>query len=290
VSGTSTFVTVVREIQVPLLATLLLAGCAAKARRSVTARSAGAGTGPTAIFPLRLRRPAAIALSASELTLGVGLLLTAGRAGAGTPALVVRTGTVLLFCTAVGALHELRTRRPEAGCGCFGELSRTPVTWRVIIRAALLSVAALSLIGAPPLRMPGSAAQAWLFLAVAAAEVAVLALLSPEVGQAMIRLGHSDPCELRDVPVARTLSALRASAPWRRYQRFIVAPAPADVWREGCWRFVVFPAVLASRPVDVVFAIHLAGRHGPVRVGMLDSITDLAVPVRQAPLQPSNGV
>jgi hypothetical protein len=284
------FVTVVREIQVPLLATLLLAGCAAKARRSITARSVGAGTGPTAIFPLRLRRPAAIALSASELTLGVGLLLTAGRAGAGTPALVVRTGTVLLFCTAVGALHELRTRRPEAGCGCFGELSRTPVTWRVITRAALLSVAALSLIGAPPLRMPGSAAQAWLTLAMAAAEVAVLALLSPEVGQAMIRLGHSDPCELRDVPVARTLSALRASAPWRRYQRFIVAPTPADVWREGCWRFVVFPAVLASRPVDVVFAIHLAGRHGPVRVGMLDSITDLGVPVRQAPLQPSNGV
>ena len=283
-------VAVLREVQVPLLAALLLAGCAAKARRSITARSVGAGTGPTALFPLRLRRPAAIALCASELTLGAGLLLTAGRAGAGAPALVVRTGTLLLFCTAVGALHELRARRPEAGCGCFGELSRTPVTWRVITRAALLSVAALSLIGAPPLRMPGSAAQAWLTLAVAAAEVALLAVLSPEVGQAMIRLGHSDPCELRDVPAARTLSALRASAPWRRYQRFIVAPAPVDVWREGCWRFVVFPAVLAGRPVDVVFAIHLAGRHAPVRVGMLDSTTNLAVPVRHAPLQPSNGI
>jgi hypothetical protein len=290
VSGTNTLVAVVREVQVPLLAALLLAGCAAKARRFITARSVGAGTGPTAIFPLPLRRPAAIALCATELTLGVGLLLTAGRAGAGTPALVVRTGTVLLFCTAVGALHELRTRRPEAGCGCFGELSRTPVTWRVITRAALLSAAALSLVGAPPLRMPGSAAQAWLTLAVAAAEVTVLAVLSPEVGQAMIRLGHSDPCELRDVPLAQTKSALRASASWRRYQRFLVAAAPVDVWREGCWRFLVFPAVLADQPVDVVFAVHLDGRHAPVRVGMLDSRTDLAVPVPPGPLQSSNDV
>jgi hypothetical protein len=283
-------VAVVREVQVPVLAVLLLSGSAAKARRSITARSVGAATGPTAIFPLRLRRPAAIALAASELALGVGLLLTAGRAGAGAPALMIRTGTLLLFCTAVGALHELRIRRPEAGCGCFGELSRTPVTWRVITRAALLSAAALSLIGAPPLRMPGSAAQAWLMLAVVAAEVALLAVLSPEVGQAMIRLGHSEPCELRDVPVTRTLSALRTSAAWRRYQRFIVAAGPADVWREGCWRFAVFPAVMSSRPVDVVFAIHLAGRPAPVRVGLLDSITDPAPPARSAPLQSSNDV
>ena len=74
------------------------------------------------MFPLRLRRPAAIALCATEFALGVGLLLTAGRAGAGTPALAVRAATALLFCTAVGALHELRARRPDAGCGCFGEL------------------------------------------------------------------------------------------------------------------------------------------------------------------------
>jgi hypothetical protein len=283
-------VALVREVQVPLLAVLLLAGCAAKARRSVTARSVGAGTGPTAIFPHRLRRPAAIALSGSELALGVGLLLTAGRAGAGAPALVVRAGTLLFFCTAVGVLHELRIRRPEAGFGCFGELSRTPVTWRAITRAVLLSAAALSLIGAPPLRMPGSAAQAWLTLAAAAAEVALLAGLSPEVGQAMIRLGHSDPCELRDVPVTRTLSALRASAAWRRYQQFIVAGGPTDVWREGCWRFAVFPAVLSGRPVDVVFAIPLAGRHAPVRAGVLDSDPDLVLPAKAAPLQPSNGL
>jgi hypothetical protein len=275
---------VAREVQIPLLAVLLIGGCAAKARRAVMTRSIAAGTGPTAMFPLRLRRPAAIAMCAGELALGLGLLLTAGRTGAGTPALALRGATALLFCTAAGALHELRARRPAAGCGCFGELSDTPVSWQTIARATLLCVAALSAIGVPPLRMPASAGQAWLVLAVAVAEVAVLAVLSPEVGQVMIRLSHVDPCELREVPVARTLSALHASAPWRSYRRFLVSATPADVWREGCWRFVVFPGVLASRRVEVVFAVYLAGRRAPVRVGMLDASTDTAPP-RDAPAE-----
>jgi hypothetical protein len=267
---------VLREVQIPLLAVLLIGGCAAKARRAIKSRSIAAGTGPTVMFPLRLRRPAAIAMCAGELALGIGLLLTAGRAGAGTPALALRGATGLLFCTAVGALHELRARRPDAGCGCFGELSDTPVSWRTIARATLLCVAALSSIGVPPLRMPASTGQAWLVLAVTVAEVAVLAVLSPEVGQVMIRLSHVDPCELREVPVARTLSALHASAPWRSYRRFLVSATPVDVWREGCWRFVVFPGVLASRRVEVVFAVYLAGHRAPVRVGMLDTSTGTA--------------
>jgi hypothetical protein len=141
--------------------------------------------------------------------------------------------------------------------------------------------------------MAGSAGQAWLTLAVTAAELAVLAALSPEVGRVMTRLSHADPCELREVPVARTLSALRASAPWRRYRRFLVAAAPVDVWREGCWRFVVFPGVLARRHVEVVFAVHLAGRRGPVRVGLLDTGADFADPWSvpfEGPLHLSNHV
>ena len=283
----------VREVQVGLLAVLLIGGGAAKLRRGSGAASSGHGTGPTAMFPVRLRRPAATALCATELALGAGLLLTAGSAGAGGPALAVRAATLVLFCTAVGALHELRGHRPDAGCGCFGELSRTPVSWRAMTRAALLCGAALAAIAAPPLRMPRSAGQAWLTLAVAAAELTLLAALSPEVGQLMIRLSRAEPCELREVPVDRTLSALRSSASWRRYQQFLVTAAPADVWREGCWRFVVFPGVLASRQVEVVFAVYLAGRHGPVRVGVLDTEPDPAAPwsaPSQDPLQLSTHV
>jgi hypothetical protein len=281
---------VIREVQVPLLAVLLFGGGAAKARHAIGARH---GSGPTAMFPLRLRRPATFALCATEFALGAALLLTAGRAGAGNPAAAARAATALLFGTAAAALHELRARRPDAGCGCFGELSRTPVSWRVIARATLLCAAALSSIGIPPLRMPDSATQAWLTLAAVAAELVVLVALSPEIGQAMLRLSHADPCELREVPVWRTLSALHTSASWLRYQRFLVTTAPVDVWREGCWRFVVFPGVLASRRVDVVFAVHLAGRGTPVRVGMLDTGADFVPPLEaplREPLQKSNRV
>lgn len=268
-------VDLLREVQVPLLAALLLGGCAAKVWHAAGAAAPGHELGPTTMFPVRLRRPAAIALCATEFTLGAGLLLTAGSGGAGGPALTVRAATVVLFCTAVGALHELRGHRPDAGCGCFGQLSRTPVSWQAMARAALLSGAAVATIGAPPLRMPGSAGQAWLILALAVAELGVLAVLSPEVGQLMIRLSHAEPCELREVPADRTMSTLHASAPWRRYRQFLVADEPADVWREGCWRFVVFPGVLASRRVEVVFAVYLAGRRGPVRVGVLDTGAEL---------------
>src|SRR6185437_16654514 len=108
----------------------------------------------------------------------------------------------LLFGTGAGALWVLRARRPDAGCGCFGELSTTPVGWRVIMRAVLLCAAALPLIDAPPLHMPASAAQAWLTLGVIVGEVAVIMAMSLEISQLLLRLSHADPCEVREVPIA----------------------------------------------------------------------------------------
>jgi hypothetical protein len=268
-----------RDIQVPLLAVLLLGGCAAKARRAISARSMAPQTGPTALFPLRLRRPVAAVVCVTELALGAGLVITAGRFGAGLPALVVRLLTVVLFGTAVGALYELRARRPDAGCGCFGDLSDTPVGWRTMTRATLLGVAAVAGVGAPPLHKPASAGQAIVVLVLAVAELCVLAALSPELGEVMIRLGHSEPCEVRRLPVARSIAALRSSQQWRQYRRYLIAKEPADVWREGCWRFAVFPGMLASRQVEVVFAIYLKPRHPPVRVGVFDAAAgDRALP------------
>jgi len=263
-----------RQVQIPLLSAMLLGGCAAKAHRAVRERSIAAGLSPTAMFPLRLRRPMTIAMCASELGLGVGLLLTAGRAGAGPPATAVRLATALLFLTAVGALHELRDRRPGAGCGCFGEFSDTPVGLRTITRSALLCVAAVAAVGVPPLREPSSSAQAGLLLAVLGAELAVLAALSPEFGEILVRLGYSEPCELRRLPVERTLHTLRASSTWRRYRRQLTAAEPSDVWREGCWRFVMYPGTAAGRRVDVVFAVYMQGRRPPVRAAVLDAATD----------------
>ena len=262
-----------REVQIPLLAALLIGGCAAKARRALSARSIEAGIGPTAVFPLRLHRPVAIALCAGELALGGGLLLTAGPLtmgplSAGPAAHAVRSATAVLFGTAVGALYELRARQPGAGCGCFGDLSDAPVSWRAMTRTAVLCAAAIAALGVPPLHRPASAGQALTMLAVAATELVVIAILSPEVGEIMVRLGHSEPCEVRRVPVSRTLAALHGSAPWRHHRHYLLAMDPIDVWREGCWRYVVFPGTVDGRQVEVVFAVYLEPRHPQVRAGI----------------------
>jgi hypothetical protein len=269
--------TAVREVQIPLLAVLLLGGCAAKAWRALRSRSVAAVTDPAGLFPVQLRRPMMLAMFAVELGLGLGLIATARRLGPADPRLpatIVRTGTALFFLIAVAALNETRQRRPEAGCGCFGEFSETPIGWRTMARAGVLCVAAVATIGLPPLRMPSSPATAELWLAVLAFELSLLAFLSPEIGEVLVRLGYSEPCEVRRIPASRSLAALHASSPWRRYAGQISAAAPADMWREGCWRFVVYPGTAGGRRVDIIFAVYLQARKPPIRVAVLDAETD----------------
>jgi hypothetical protein len=269
--------TAIRELQIPLLAALLLGGCLAKAWRALRTRSVTAAMVPTGLLPLRVRRPIMVTMFATYFALGLALIATAGRIGAagpGLPASIVRAGTALFFLVAVGALNETRQRRPDAGCGCFGEFSETPIGWRTIARAGVLCAAAAATIGLPPLRMPSSPTTAELWLATLAFELSLIAFLSPELGEVLVRLGYSEPCELRRVPVGRTLTTLHSSSQWRRYSGQVSAADPADVWREGCWRFVVYPGLARGRPVDIVFAIYLQARRPPIRVAILDADTD----------------
>jgi hypothetical protein len=267
-----------RALQIPVLAAVLLGACAAKARSAITASSRpdthAPGHSPSVLFPVPMRAAVAAGLLACEFLLGACLLLTAGPFGVGAPAIVVRSATALLFGTALGALHVLRGRRPDAGCGCFGDLSDTPVSWQALARPALLCAAAAATIGVPPLRLPASGSQALVVLVLLVVELAVLAALSPEIGEIMVRLGYSEPCEVRRLPVSRTLAALRASAHWRRYKHYLVSTQPVDVWREGCWRYMVFPAQVASRRVEVVFAVYLKPRRAPIRAGIYDATAD----------------
>src|SRR5260370_12109445 len=105
--------TTVREVQIPLLAVMLLGGCAAKAWRALRSRSVTAGIGPTGLFPLRLRRPIMIAMCVTELSLGLGLIATVGKVGTGLPATITRTRSALFFLIAVGALNQARQRQPH---------------------------------------------------------------------------------------------------------------------------------------------------------------------------------
>jgi hypothetical protein len=267
-----------REVQVPILALLLVGACATKARRAIRTRSIDAAASPTLTFPARLRTPGTLGLCACELGLGVGLIVTAGHAGAGTSAVTVRAVTALLFALAVAALNEMRLSRPDVGCGCFGDLSGTPVSMRSLARAGLLCAGAIATIGVPPLRVPRSADQALLLLAAGATELLVIVALSPEAGEILVRLGYAEPCEARRLPVSRTLAALRGSGAWRYYRPYLSAREPADIWREGCWRFIAYPGLASGRKVDVVFAVYLQSRRPPVRAAMVDAVEE-PVPV-----------
>jgi hypothetical protein len=264
----------IRQLQVPLLALMLLGGCAGKGARVIRDRSLAPAFGPTGLFPWRLRRPIMIAMYLAELGLGLALIATAGRFGAGLPANAARALTALFFLIAVGTLYEVRLRRPDVGCGCFGDLSDTPIGLRTIGRGCLLCLAAAVSTGTPPLRMAYSAREAGFWVCVLALELLLIAMVSPEIAEIGVRLGYSEPCELRRLPVARTMQSLRVSSVWRRYASQVVTDAPADVWREGCWRFVVYQGVAGTRPVDIVFAVYLQPRRPPIRVAVLDGATD----------------
>lgn len=285
-----------RAIQIPMLSAMLTGGCLAKARRAIRERSVSAGLSPTAMFPLRLRRPVAVCMCVSELGLGIGLILTAGRFGAGLPADAVRAATALLFLIAVGGLHVLRSRRPGAGCGCFGDLSDSPIGARTITRSVVLCLASAAAVGVPPLRSPSWPGQAGITGTLIVAELAIIAALSPELGAVMVRLGYSEPCELRRLSIERTVAALRGTAQWRRYRHQVSARTPVDVWREGCWRYLVFPATVDGRAVELVFAVYMKARRPPVRSAMLDAASGevlsgagalAAAPLRPAPALPA---
>jgi methylamine utilization protein MauE len=263
----------VQTVQIPILSALLLSGCTAKIMRIFRVGSMDASLGPTALFPMRLRRPLAMAMCALELGLGIGLIVTAGQIGRGAPATCVRLGTGLLFLVAACSLLELRASRPDVGCGCFGDFSHAPVNWRTLTRSALLALAGLTTIGLGPVEQPHSKGSALALLGLLAAELALIAGLSPELGEALIRLGYSEPCELRVMPADRTLTALRRSKQWRRHAGLVTADVPADVWRELCWRYLVFPARYGDREAEIVFAVFLRQRRPQIHTALVDAAT-----------------
>jgi hypothetical protein len=266
----------IREVQIPLLAAMLLSACVGKVTHLARDGAAAEGFGPTALFPMVLQVPLALALCAAELILGLGLILTAGSVGH-SAATAVRIAACLLFVVSTCALIELRATRPGVGCGCFGDLSSAPVSIRTLARSALFALAALATIHLQPIWLP-MAGNAIKLVAVLCVELAVIGALSPEVGEGLIRLGYSEPCELRDIPAARTLALLRRSKQWRRYRGLITADKPSDIWRELCWRYVVYPSNYAGRPADIVFAVYLQQRRPVVHAALVDANTGLALP------------
>jgi hypothetical protein len=284
------------DLQLPLLAALLVAAGSAKlagiaggaGSPSSAASPGGAGTrlpdrplGPCALLPPRVGRVATVALAAAEIALGIGLFVTANP--------IFRAATIVAFGTSLWVINELRTRRPGVGCGCFGRLSSAPADGRTMLRAWILTAAAVAAAEVPVSGLEvlgGLSTSHFAGLAAIAAEIIAIGLVSPEIGTVINRLRRRLPCELRTKPLVETYQRLLASPAWHTYAPVLTAAEPLDVWRELCWRYLVYPGRIDGRPVDVVFAVYLDGRRPPVRAAIVEP--EPAAPAeRYTPAEPS---
>ncbi|MQY05119.1 MauE/DoxX family redox-associated membrane protein [Actinomadura macrotermitis] len=249
-------VTVLQNTQVLLLSAVLLSAGLAK----LTIRERAAAT-------LRHGRRTGVGLGLAEGALGAALLVSSHSA--------VRIGTTMVFASATWVVGELRSRRADVGCGCFGGLSDRPVDRRGVLRATLLTGAALVSIGAPHAGLEvlrRTPVQVAVLLAV---ELALFAALSPELAALRERLagGPVRPsCARRRSTLGESLARLRASDAWLAYENAIASAAPLDVWREGCWRFLLYPARVEGRPAGLVFAVSTAERDRTVRSALVTAV------------------
>lgn len=175
----------------------------------------------------------------------------------------VRLVTLMVLVAATWMLGELRTRNPYEGCGCFGALSSSRIGRRTVVRTGLLAIAAALTLGLPHsgLQVAGEAF-GWrgvIFLL----ELGALVAISPETGALLKRTRV--PCERRPVPLRDTLAVLHASEVWAKHG--VGDAEPAEVWRELCWRFLVYPVDAG----ELVFAVSLADRE--VRVALVEEAT-----------------
>ncbi|HEY7487212.1 MAG TPA: MauE/DoxX family redox-associated membrane protein [Streptosporangiaceae bacterium] len=246
-----------QEAQLPLLACVLILACITK----IAFREAGETIGTGTIAAFRRYRPAVIAVAVVEGSIGAALLLTAHPAA--------RLATVVVFFVATSVVFDLRTSEAHAGCGCFGGLSNTPVRFRTLLRAFLFLLAALAVVGMPATGLDVIRAGSGWVGAVVATELAVVAALSPEIGVLLARRRERTPCEQRTVPLSETFSILRASRQWREHAGMIATADPVDVWRELCWRFLVYPGRAEDKDVEIVFAVSTEERNPTVRVAIV---------------------
>lgn len=230
---------------------------------------------------LRDNRTLAVGLAVAEGALGVALLVTSHPS--------VRVVTVLGFASATWVVGELRAKRPEGGCGCFGSLSTSRVGFRGLLRVALFTGAAIITLGVDHTGLDVlRAGLGWAGL-VLAVEVTVFLALSPELGVLLTHCRRATvPCELRTGTLSETFARLHTSAAWRRHEAELTAGDPMDVWRELCWRFLAYPARVDGREVEIVFAVSMDERHPVVRSAVVDPV-EAPDPVRAALPSPLSG-
>ncbi|TDC60906.1 hypothetical protein E1200_29730 [Actinomadura sp. GC306] len=268
-------VTAFQNTQVLLLAGVLLAACLAKLavrEQPVEAPDHVHGVPVPAALArmsaLRGSRRMTVGVGIGEGLLGLALLVTSHFS--------VRVATTVAFAAATWVVSELRVGRPDAGCGCFGGLSGRRVGRRSVLRAVLFTCAAIASLGAPHAGLDVLRDVEVVVGLVLAMELALFAMLSPELsallGRRGLPPGHGRPampCERRRSPIEETYATLYDSPEWAEHENVVTSALPLDVWREGCWRFVSFPARVDGRDAEVVFAVSTAERGRTVRAAVV---------------------
>jgi len=271
--------TAIREVQIPLLAAVLLGACAAKVWKALRPHADGRHSDPSALFPAHLRRPIMALGVRRRLGLGLGPDRTALRlpgtgltdARLALPATVVRTGTALFF-PGLGRGPQ-RDEASAPGCG-LRLLRRTqrhsdrvahdrPGRPAVRIGRRYLRL--------PSLRMPSSSTVAELWLAVLAFELALLAFRSPSSARswsgsairAVRGTAHAGRADHeRPLTPARSGASTRARSPPGRRR----TSGAKDAGGSWCTRYARGRGSISSSPSTC----RTAGR-GPRRVLVADT-------------------
>ncbi len=243
----------------------LVAGGTAKALE-LRDPDAGQDTVLARALPRRVRlRPAWAALGGAELVAGALVL-------SGLPTPWPELAAALLLAAAAGvALWGMRAV-PQAGCGCFGTRS-APVSARTPLRAGALALLALAaaLAGSGWTSALGDPVAVAVMLAAGVALVAA----TPELDlRRRARAGRhhvrETACAHRRVPPERTIARLRASLLWAEARRYLAAESPLEQWREGCWRYLVYPASYEGEAATAVFALYLGRDRSADGVAFVD--------------------
>src|SRR5262249_45496754 len=97
-----------------------------------------------------------------------------------------------------------------------------------------------------------------LALLAAVAAGAALAALTPELKPRDVRMrAYQTVCAHKPASPGSALTRLRASALWADAHDYLLADTPSEQWRDGCWRYLTYPASYEGEPATAVFALYL---------------------------------
>ena len=77
-------------------------------------------------------------------------------------------------------------------------------------------------------------------------------------------------CAHRRIPPEHTIARLRASELWSQSRSYLSEESPLEQWREGCWRYLVYPARYDGASATAVFALYLGRDRSADGVAFVD--------------------